>query len=434
MRTEESKPGSTYISQIPKGYFEAKEDIHAPLVKPERSWRATVTLAEIGFYAAWFGPIQVLLGLQAAFIAPSDKELVLSLVTGFGAFVSMVSNPFFGALSDHTTSRYGRRAPWVLGGTLIGVFGLVFLAASWSVWAMVFSWALVQAGVNAAFAALSATLNDRIVVERRGEMSGWMAAGQNLGALAGTGVAVAAGGIVIGYVACITLLCVSVIPYLWRSRDRYVSHRDESYRMTKFLSRFWISPRNYPDFFWAWFVRLMVLTPFGIITLYLLYYLMDVVHHPNPQYGVLILSGIFTGLTVVISVMAGLISDYQGKRKPLIIVSGVLMAVSALILAFFHSWEAALVSSIFLGVGHGCFIPVHFALTTQVLPPSDDTGRDLGIFNIAAALPQVISPILAMTSLGLVSNHDTGYSILFGVCAAWFVLGAVAILRVKSVK
>ena len=41
---------------------------------------------------------------------------MFGLVTGVGAAVSVFANPAFGAISDRTTSRFGRRVPWVVAG------------------------------------------------------------------------------------------------------------------------------------------------------------------------------------------------------------------------------------------------------------------------------------------------------------------------------
>ena len=47
-----------------------------------------------------------------------------------------------------------------------------------------------------------------------------------------------------------------------------------------------------------------------------------------------------------------------------------------------------------LGLGYGCFLSVDQALATQVLPDPADRGKDLGIMNIANAVPQAIAPLL----------------------------------------
>ena len=95
-------------------------------VSPTRSvsvpkrWVASVTLAGLGLWAGFFGPIQVLLAQQAQVVSPDHKEFVFGVVTGVGSAVSVVANPLFGALSDRTTSRFGRRVPWVVVGALLG--------------------------------------------------------------------------------------------------------------------------------------------------------------------------------------------------------------------------------------------------------------------------------------------------------------------------
>ncbi len=113
-----------------------------------------MTLASVGLWAGFFGPIQVLLALQAAALTPSHKEATLGLVTGLGAAVSTLGNPLAGAFSDRTRSRFGRRLPWVVGGALTGVVAMVILAFASSVAMVIAGWCLAQAGLNAMLAAL----------------------------------------------------------------------------------------------------------------------------------------------------------------------------------------------------------------------------------------------------------------------------------------
>lgn len=48
-------------------------------------WITGVVLVNLGINAAFFAPLQVLLGLQAAQLDPGQKEGILALVTGCGA-------------------------------------------------------------------------------------------------------------------------------------------------------------------------------------------------------------------------------------------------------------------------------------------------------------------------------------------------------------
>ena len=72
---------------------------------------------------------------------------------------------------------------------------------------------------------------------------------------------------------------------------------------------------------------------------------------------------------------------------------------------------------------------VDFALITQVLPGAADRAKDLGVINIANALPQVLAPVLAAAVLGL----GLGYPGLYLLAAGASVLGSVLVTRIKSV-
>src|SRR5687768_3290065 len=115
-----------------------------PVARVRAGWTAAVVLANVGVFAAWFGPIQVLLAKQSEAVAPGNKEFVFGLVTGVGAAVSVIATPVFGAVSDRTTSRFGRRVPWTLAGALGGAAGLLVLAGAQGIALMLVGWCLVQ--------------------------------------------------------------------------------------------------------------------------------------------------------------------------------------------------------------------------------------------------------------------------------------------------
>ena len=89
-----------------------------PVDAPPARWVGALVLLNLGVMAGWFGPIQVLLAQQADRIAAAEtggmsKEALLAVVLFTGAAVSMFANPVWGAFSDRTRSRLGRRVPWV---------------------------------------------------------------------------------------------------------------------------------------------------------------------------------------------------------------------------------------------------------------------------------------------------------------------------------
>ncbi len=158
----------------------------------------------------------------------------------------------------------------------------------------------------------------------------------------------------------------------------------------------------------------------------------------------LVLTGLYAGTTVVTTAVFGHWSDRLGRRKIFVIWSGMCAAVAALILAIPQTWPSAVVAAIVLGCSYGIYTAVDFALITQVLPDAVDRAKDLGVINIANALPQVFAPALAGILLTVVrelggsvttrgDSWSLGYGLLYAVSAVASVLGSVLVTRIRSV-
>ena len=402
-----------------------------PTVPVRPGWVARVTIASVGLWAGFFGPIQVLLAQQAAAISPGSKEVVFGLVTGFGAAVSVVSNPVFGALSDRTTSRYGRRVPWVVLGGLTGAVALLVLAAAETVLVAVLGWCLAQAGLNAMLAAITATVPDQVPADQRGVVGGWIAVAQTLGVVGGVGIATATGGVAAGFAATAAVVVVLAVPLVLRSGDvRLRPEQRPPLRVAELLRDFWVDPRRHPDFGWAWLTRFLVNLGNALGTLYLFFYLQDAVGHDDPEAGVLVLTGVYAATLVATTVVGGTWSDHVGRRRVFVAVAGVVAAAASVILAVTQTWAGAVVAAMVLGAGYGVYTAVDFALITQVLPEAAARAKDLGIINVANALPQVFAPFLATLLVTLAGGYVSLYLFSAVVC----LLGSVLVYRIKAVR
>ncbi|AXJ09209.1 MFS transporter [Arthrobacter sp. PM3] len=410
------------------------------LAEPDRRvrpiWTAGVVLVNVGINAAFFGPLQVLMGQQAAAFSEPDKEAILALVTGAGAAVSLVANPLCGAFSDRTTSRRGRRVPWVVAGAVLGAAALIALAGAPNVAVMTLLWCLVQAGCNGAYAAITAAIPDRVPVPQRGTVGGLAAMGQTVGILAGAVIAAAVtGNFAAGYLVSALALLAGVVLYFFRNDDVPLpAGARPPFSLAGFVRGFWISPARHPDFAWAWLTRLLVNIGNHMITLYLLFFLTDAVRVREtqgiePELGVLILTGLYAVMVIITSVAGGRLSDRMGRRKPLVIISSAVIAAASLILAFAPTWPGALAGASVLGLGFGCYLAVDFALITEVLPTALNRGKDLGVINIANSLPQVLAPLIAFPFVALWG----GYVSLYVAAAAIGLLGAVFVVKIKGV-
>lgn len=419
-----------------------------PLESPPGRWVAFLTLASIGLWAGFFGPIQVLLAQQAEAIDADHKKQILAIVLGLGAFVSVVCNPVFGAFSDRTTLRMGRRLPWVVVGALGGALSLLLLAVADNVVLMALGWCGVQATLNAMLAAITATVPDQVPVGSRGKVGGILAIAQTVGVVGGVGIASATGSIAAGYVVTAGVLLVLAVPFCLRSGDIALTpeERPAPFDWGGFLRSFWVSPREHPDFAWAWITRFLVNLGNALGLLYLLYYLQDAIGMTSDEAedGVFVLTATYAAVLMVTAVTFGIWSDRSGRRKVFVIWSGVVGAVATGVLAVAQTWPAAVAAAILMGVGYGIYTAVDFALITQVLPGAEDRAKDLGVINIANALPQVFAPGIAAVILVVVEafggvTETNGDAFSAGYCAVYLsafaaaILGSVFVTRIKSV-
>ena len=400
-------------------------------------WIALIALANLGLYLGYIGPISVLLPNQVQAIAgPAHKVVVLGWVTGIGAAVAMVANPVAGALSDRTTSRFGRRRPWIVGGALAGEAALCLLAGQHTIASVIAGWCLVQAGLNAMQASVTAGVPDHVPVGQRGVVSGWIGLPQTLGVLLAVVLVTDVVSGNAGYVLLAACVVACALPFAITTPDLRLPRADRpAWQWRAFARSFWLSPRRYPDFAWAWLTRFAVNLGNAMTLLYLLYFLRDRIHYTRlfpghkAEDGLAVLILVYLAGVVITAVTGGMISDRTGRRKLPVTVSGLTMAVSAVILALWPSWPAAIAAAAIMGLGYGVYLSVDQALVTQVLPSAAGRAKDLGIINIANSGPQVLAPAIAAP---LVSQLG-GYPTLFLSVAVITVLGSAFVWKIRSV-
>jgi MFS family permease len=407
-------------------------------------WIVGLSVASLGMWMATQTPIQVMLAAQLQDITPRHKVVALGVVTGVGAISAALATPVVGALSDRTAhgrriGRFsGRRHRWTLAMVLLAALSVGLLAEQNTVVGVAVLWVLFNAFQNGEYASLSAAIPDHVPVRQRATVAGWVGMPMALGLVLGSLLYVEVLGqhLASSYIVLAVLMVVLTLPFVLFTPDHPLApeHR-EPFSWRKVASSYWISPRDYPDFGWAWLTRFLASLAIAMGTLYLLYFLRDAVHYSRlfpgqtAQDGLLILILIYTACVVITSIIGGIISDRRGRRKLMVTLSGLLMAVAALLLTFVETWTAAEVAAVLYGVGFGCYIAVDQALITQVLPKAHDRAKDLGIINIAIVCPGAIGAVIAAPVVSL-----AGYPALFGATAVVAVAASIGVWRIKSVR
>jgi MFS family permease len=412
-----------------------------PTVHVRWGWISWLSLASLGMWMGGLTPVQILLPLQLQSADPHHKIAALGIVTGLGAIAAVIATPLAGALSDRTTHARGlgrmrgRRHRWTLVMAFLGAISLIVLGGVTSVAGIAILWVIFSAFQNAEYASLSAAIPDHVPVRQRATVAGWVGMPQALGLVLGTVLVVDVfTKIFTGYLSLGVLLLLLAVPFVLMTPDHPLEpeHR-EPIVWRDMIKAYWISPKQYPDFAWAWITRFLASLAIAMGTLYLLYFLEGPVHyrqhfHSAATNGLEILIIIYTICVVLTAVVGGVISDRMGKRKMIVTVSGILMGLAAVLLTFVETWNATLIAAVLFGVGFGAYLAVDQALITQVLPAAKDRAKDLGIINIAIVGPAAIGPAIAAPITSIF-----GYPALFGATAIVAALGSILVWRIKSV-
>ncbi len=399
-----------------------------PTKKVGAGWIAALFLANLGVWMGFFTPLQLLLHQQAEAIDLDASVTIFSIVSGVGALAAAVANPITGALSDRTTGRLGRRRPWTLAGAVLGSGGLVLLSYQETVLGLSLCWVGVQLGLNALLAAITAAVPDRVPLSQRATVSGFVGVTTVLGVVGGLELAKLFATYQEGYIAVASAVVLLSLAVTFLTKEEPLPREA---RPTFSLRQFWVSPRQHPDFAWAFATRFLVQLGNSLGTLYLYVFLRDQVRIDEPRDGEATLVTIYGVGILVTAVIAGWVSDRSGRRKGHVIVSGAVMAVAAVILAVWPTWLGSMIAAAVMGVGYGVYAAVDQALITQVLPAAAGRAKDLGIINIANSLPQVVVPGLAWAML----DHGWGgFPALYGVTAVVTLAGGIFVYRIRSVR
>jgi MFS family permease len=104
--------------------------------------------------------------------APGDwKNTALSIMSNAGLIIAILVQPAVGLISDRSTSRFGRRRPFILAGALLDIVFLAAIALSWNYWSLFAAVMLIQFSANISHGALQGLIPDMVPEDQRGRAS-----------------------------------------------------------------------------------------------------------------------------------------------------------------------------------------------------------------------------------------------------------------------
>ena len=405
-------------------------------VRVGRGFIALYMLAYAGTSLLFLAPLLVSLALKVNDLVGIDAAPgQLALVTSIGSLLAMVANPFFGRLSDRTGSAWGMRRPWMMAGLAAGSLGILTVALAPTIAVVLIGWCIAQVFFNALLAALAAVMPDQVPTSQRGVVSGILATCLPVASVAGTFLVQRfdQNELTMLLVPCaVGGLCVVVFVIRLNDRRLDLGHKP-AWSTREFLGTFYVNPRTSPDFAWAFTSRFLLITAYAFLVTYQAYYLLEHLGSSEDDVPQQIYLGTVCQSVALVTtaLVTGRLSDRTGRRKTFVLTAAVIYGLALFLIASAGDVNGYLVGMAVSGVGFGMYMAVDLALVVDVLPDTDHAAKDLGVLNVAGALPFSLAPGIAPAILTVGGGS---YSVLFVVAGACALGGAAAILPVRGVR
>src|SRR5262249_9541394 len=141
-------------------------------------------------------------------------------------------------------------------GAILNALALVIMIRAGNVVTLFTGWCLFQVSYNLILTTLNTLVPDQVPASQRGTVSGIAGLSTPIGIIAGGTLILVLKSTIISYISMIAIVLVVLIPYALFLQDKVLPREYRaSFNLWTFLKMFWINPRKYPDFGWAWLAR-----------------------------------------------------------------------------------------------------------------------------------------------------------------------------------
>ncbi|MFM2223413.1 MAG: hypothetical protein RLZZ78_1670 [Armatimonadota bacterium] len=403
----------------------------------------------LGTSAFWFATsfkwfiLFILLPLQVGTLAKSgEANQAWGQVVALGAAWAMVGPALFGWLSDRSTSRFGRRRPFIAIGAAMTVIALAFLGAANSLPLMMIGYLFLQVSDDVATGPYASVLPDFVPMEHRGKASGIIGLLQLTAQIVAAVVGFLLSGnllAVYGAIAGVNLICGLIVVFSLNERPSPSVATAQPGQL--FNINDWIAPWRSADFRYVWFSRALVALGFYIITNYAVNYMKDVIKVfaipglitlKDPMQAAIAVVLLMSISGAAISIAAGRWVDSIGRRK-VTIWSGWAMFITLIPFALIPRFDAILIIAALFGAAYGVYMASSVALVADVLPDAESSGKDMGIWQASVSSPQIVSGLCGVV-VDVVNRQrpGLGYTTAFLISACAFLVGCQLVRRIKG--
>lgn len=411
-----------------------------PLKRVSASYLFWITVANFGAGMAMMVPLSYSLAVRISELEPGHEE-VLGYVTGSAQLVYLVLSPLLGVWSDRLRSPFGRRTPFIVLGSLLGLVAVFFVAVAPSLLLIGVGWVVGLLGWATAGQAIQTLLADKVPEEQRGRASALTGMTSQIAPVFGIGIAYAVASstvaifVVPGIVGLVLILAFVFLKREGSSRDIV---RNDTVGVKTLLSSYVFNPRKYPDFGWNWLGRFIFFMGLYFNTTFGTFFYAQRLDIPVKEVaGIVAAIGIIGVIAATGgALVGGFLSDKLGRRKLFTLIGALLFVAGAIVEAFAYSIVPLIVGSVIMQLAIAAFSVVDQAIVFAVLPNRAEAGRYLAVVAFAQKIPSAIAPLIAplIITIGAI-GADKNYTVLYLIGAVFALVGGLVILtKVKSVR
>lgn len=321
------------------------------------------------------------------YVPDAQKNTYLGLLTFIGLVLAMVVQPVAGALSDSWASRFGRRRPLIVVGTLFDFVFLSLLAFGGGLLWLFIGYVGLQLSSNVAHGSFQGLLPDRVPEKQLGVGSSLktfmdMASLIVASLLAGRMLDPQTRNPTTILLVVMGLLAVSMCVTIFFTPEE-PTHERLRLDFKGLLGTMKVDVRQNTAYWWLIAERALFLLGIFGVQAFAQYYLQDVIRVPDPPRQVGDLLARLTIALIVLVLVGGWLTDRFGARKVLYAASFI-AAVGMAMLLFATNMDRVNAAGYVVGSGIGLFLTANWALANS-LAPGDQAGKFLGLTNIATA-------------------------------------------------
>jgi MFS family permease len=391
----------------------------------------TLSIYWLGIQTIWGGLNTIVIPQRTDALNPEMQGLLTAVIIAAGAIAPIIIQPTIGVISDYTVTRWGRRKPYIVIGTLLDVVFLAALAFSNDFLGMLAFYFLLQLSSNFAQGPFQGYVPDLVPARQVGTASGLMGLMLVLGTIVGVGIATFGGAASVPAVVALGLveLVTMVVLVSTVHEGSAAPARTRPWREIA-LSAWARDILAETNVLWLLVVRLLFLGAYNATVIAVPYFershgLGDRAANETVLIGTVIV-GVCTGLAAI---PGGRLSDRYGRR-PVIWGAGLIAGAGLLGVALAPSPELAIAAFVPFGIGMGTFLSADWALMSDVIP-KHTSGRYMGILNAGTAMAGPVFLLVggpAQDLFGAMLGREVGPRVAMAI-AALFVLGACLALR-----